>query len=91
MIAAIAFQILTGILRQRALEGKDSNFSRLHRVSESRGVYRFPRPVPIRMQCALVVLGKPLSQCHSKLIVVFVYIGDPEIKSWRWTNQQLSL
>lgn len=59
MMAAIAFQVITGILRQRALEGKDSNFSRLHRVSESREEIRFPRLVPLRMQCELVVLGKP--------------------------------
>lgn len=34
MITAIALQIVTGILRQRALEGKYSNFSLFHRVSD---------------------------------------------------------
>ena len=33
MIAAIAFQISTGYLRQKALEGKHSNFSLFNRVS----------------------------------------------------------
>ena len=36
MITAIALQIITGILRQRALEGKYPNFSLFHRVSDSK-------------------------------------------------------
>ncbi|CAM9611494.1 unnamed protein product, partial [Ascophyllum nodosum] len=34
MIAAIAFQISTGYLRQKALEGKHSNFSLFNRVNK---------------------------------------------------------
>lgn len=36
MITVITLQIVTGILRQRALEGKYPNFSLFHRVSDSK-------------------------------------------------------
>lgn len=36
MIAAVFMQVVTGFLRQRALEGKHSNFCMLHRVRTTR-------------------------------------------------------
>lgn len=41
MIAGITMQIVTGFLRQNALEGKHSNFSMLHRVSVNRKNFWF--------------------------------------------------